>query len=328
MYLQFILLLLSTVCKAQYIVTTSVDNAGNTYWSPTAGAAKTSVQSLPTIPTLVYNCAIVPALCNNVAQLRPGAQNGGYNEVFGWDPDSDRKEKRREKRCPGSWKKGSAGRPRCPSPNQPQLHPLGISNALPPVVDQSDFAVLKEGANGDPERTGLMMTCDEFPPAMSIQGGKGPKGGPENGVTYCVPSKSISSQYAPYRKPTTIFDGNTEHSTKLRRCFPHAMIAASRCRTFRSHCLPVTIRCFDGFQLSTQCTRTSLRACTIWPFLSYFKILRQNSSLNQNTSLWVRNNRLVCRHSDLYPILKFRANPWRTTSDCSNQLKIIRVLEI
>lgn len=177
--------LVLAISNAQYIVTTSVDSAGNTYWSPTAGAPKTSVRALPSVPTLTYNCAIVPALCLNVAQLRPGAENGGHNEVFGWDPDKMRKIRRREKACPSNWKKKTI----CPASNQPPIHPLGITSEVPPHVDAEDFAVLRKTVNGNEERTGIMMSCDEFPPAMAIQGGIGIKGAPRNGVTYCAPSK-------------------------------------------------------------------------------------------------------------------------------------------
>ncbi|KAL8958450.1 MAG: hypothetical protein Q9193_004497 [Seirophora villosa] len=193
MYLLCILPLLLATSKAQYIVTTSVDPAGNTYWSASVGAPRTSVRALPSVPTLVYNCAIVPALCQNVAQLRPGAQNGGHNELFGWDPDGDRKILRREKICPGSWKTRKSTR--CPRPDQPPIHPLGVTDTVPPEVDQKDFAVLRVNSNAQLERTGIIMTCDEFPPAMSIQGGIGPgKKGTSTGVTYCAPmSYSCSS---------------------------------------------------------------------------------------------------------------------------------------
>lgn len=188
--MRFPLLLVSLLplFRAQHLVTTSVDNVGNTFWSATAGAPKTSVRALPSIPTLVYNCAIVPALCNNVAQLRPGAQLGGHNEVFGWDPDEKRKERRNRGRCPASWKT-QRGVVVCPKANQPPIHPLGITDDVPPLVDADDLAIFKRDTNGQEVRTGLMMSCNEFPPAMSIQGGIGPKGSPPNGRTYCVPSK-------------------------------------------------------------------------------------------------------------------------------------------
>ena len=178
---------------AQYIVTTSVDNAGNTYWSPTAGAPKTSVRGLPTIPTLVYNCILVPSLCNNIAQLQPNAPAGNSIGTFGWDPNVKRKKTRRRTRCPENWKRTPKGARRCPQSNQPEIHPLGATDIVPPEVDENDLSIYKTGSNGKFAQTGIKMSCDEFPPAMSIQGGLGPKGGPGNGVTYCAPSKSNSS---------------------------------------------------------------------------------------------------------------------------------------
>lgn len=207
MYSVLVFPLVATICQAQYIVTTSVDNVGNTYWSPTVGAPRTSVRGRPTIPTLVYNCAIVPATCNNIAQLRPGAQLGNYGETFGWDPDGSRKTKRGKARCPDHWKKPKKGKARCPEPDQPELHPLGVTNAVPPEVEPEGLAVLKEDANGQTVRTGVMMSCDEFPPATSIQGGVGPKGGPKNGATYCSPSKCLVSSAAQFTWSLRTSDG-------------------------------------------------------------------------------------------------------------------------
>lgn len=114
--LRLLLLFLQSV-QGQYIPTTIVDNAGNTWWSATVGAPRTAVSALPHIPTLVYNCNTVPALCANVGQVRPGAAVGQYPapgfEAFGWDPDKDRKEKRREKRCPDNWKTKKRGGTTC-----------------------------------------------------------------------------------------------------------------------------------------------------------------------------------------------------------------------
>ncbi|KAL8833094.1 MAG: hypothetical protein Q9170_004503 [Blastenia crenularia] len=186
------LLLAPVICKAQYIPAWSVNNAGSTYWSPTAGAPSTLVTALPVVPTLAYNCAITPALCNNIAQVRQNVYNGNYDEVFGWGPDEKRKDNRRKKICPGkTWRKKQG---QCPRSTQPIIHPLGITNLFPPRIAEDGLAVLTQNANGQFVETGMHMTCDEFPPAMSIQGGTGPKvpkgvTAPVNAVTYCAPSK-------------------------------------------------------------------------------------------------------------------------------------------
>ena len=172
---------------AQYIVAPVLNNANVGFWSASAGAQRTSVRTLPAMPTLVYNCAIVPALCANVEQLRPGAAGGGHSEIMGWDPARKRKKARNKAICPSDWKEKTV----CPRTGQPPIHPLGITNDVPPWVEQGGFAVLKMGPSGQYERTGLMMTCDEFPPAMAIQGGTGPPGGPVTGATYCAPSKLL-----------------------------------------------------------------------------------------------------------------------------------------
>ncbi len=114
--LTLLLLFLQSV-QGQYLPTTAVDNAGNTWWSATVGAPRTAVSALPHIPTLVYNCNTVPALCANVGQVRPGAAVGQYPapgwEAFGWDPDSVRKAARRKKRCPRNWKLKKRGGTTC-----------------------------------------------------------------------------------------------------------------------------------------------------------------------------------------------------------------------
>lgn len=51
-------------------------------------------------------------------------------EVFGWDPDSTRKSKRRDKRCPNNWKTKKRGGTTCPNDNQPPIHPhIAVSSS-------------------------------------------------------------------------------------------------------------------------------------------------------------------------------------------------------
>ncbi|KAL8951474.1 MAG: hypothetical protein Q9222_002551 [Ikaeria aurantiellina] len=151
------------------------------------------------MPTLAYNCNITPALCANVAQARPGTQNGGVNEVFGWDPDGVRKNLRRRRNCPSkTWKNV---RNQCPRSNQPQVHPLGTTNIYPVRIN-ANFAVLTLGQHGQTMQTGLMMSCDEFPPAMSIQGGKGRNG--LDGSTYCAPSEYSFHLHRPIHAVTVL----------------------------------------------------------------------------------------------------------------------------
>ena len=160
----------------QYLAETTV-TGGSTLWSASAGAPATTVKALPVIPTLVYNCHNVPALCANVEQAgRAGAAAGNYPngfEAFGWDPDSTRKLRRRTKRCGSLWKNspdlnpGSLNRG-CPNPNQPPIHPLNAINPPGGVhMDPSNYALLTlDPTTGSNVPSGIMLTCDEFPPAM------------------------------------------------------------------------------------------------------------------------------------------------------------------
>lgn len=198
----FLYLLLPCVplCVTQYLNAYQVVGA-ETLWSATVNAPATTVTALGNVPTLVYNCHITPSLCMN-AELRGriGAFVGNYPggfERFGWDPDGDRSEKRRSKMCPSNWKTGTTrprnGRPvrkahSCPETNQPPVHPLGYTDDVPIHVDDKTFAILgRNPQTGAYERTGLVYTCDEFPPAMAVQGGEGIRPlFPSNGGTYCA----------------------------------------------------------------------------------------------------------------------------------------------
>jgi hypothetical protein len=120
----------------QFLPVYSVNSASTTYWSASAGAPSTKVTSLASVPTLVYNCHITPALCANVESAgRAGAGAGNYPapgfESFGWDPDQRRKDQRRSTNCPSSWRKGHL----CPEPNQPAIHPVGATNGQNYRVD-------------------------------------------------------------------------------------------------------------------------------------------------------------------------------------------------
>lgn len=160
--------------SAQYLPTTTVTGS-TTLWSATPGAPSTTVRALPVIPTLIYNCHNVPALCNNVEKAgRVGAAAGNYPggfEAFGWDPDPGRKSRRRTKRCGRGWKTSTdldPNRRGCPHPNQPPIHPLRAIN--PPggiSLDPSTYALLTtDPSSGSLIKSGIMLTCDEFPPAM------------------------------------------------------------------------------------------------------------------------------------------------------------------
>ena len=183
------------VCVSSQWLNDYANVNGVKLWSATVNAPATTVTHLGNIPTLVYNCAIVPSLCQTAEHAgRLGAATGNYphgQEAFGWDPNSNRKSSRRKNACPDNWKKKSKLDPdghACPEDNQPPVHPIGYTNVVPPLVDQPSYAILRLNPQTQvPEKTGLMYTCDEFPPAMSVQGGNGTDQAPNVGRdTYCA----------------------------------------------------------------------------------------------------------------------------------------------
>ncbi|KAI9723353.1 MAG: hypothetical protein M1812_001237 [Candelaria pacifica] len=161
----------------------TVNNVVSTVWSASLGAPTISVTAVASIPTMAYNCRNVPALCANVQQNYaqygiPNHQGNGVAE-FVYDPSSKkggRNSKRRKRRCPDDWKNEKlpdpnvpgGTRPRCPELNQPDISPPGVARS-PPHVDPDGPPFVIEGvedANGESQLSGLIMTCDEFPPAM------------------------------------------------------------------------------------------------------------------------------------------------------------------
>lgn len=142
---QIILLLLLNLglSSGQYIPVYSVNPAGTTYWSATVGAPATQVTSVASIPTLVYNCHITPALCANVESAgRIGAASGSYPapgfESFGYDPDSARKSRRRQSNCPSNWRTKKGNPHKCPETNQAVIRPVGVTGGLSYKMDQSN----------------------------------------------------------------------------------------------------------------------------------------------------------------------------------------------
>ena len=120
----FCLSLLLSLVQAQV----SVVNGASVYQGTTVS------QNIHGIPTLIYNCAKVPALCENVHQQYPlndyihtfagvpppqvtghGTMQGRSHILLHYDRDSKRADQRRSISCPNGWKKSHG----CPEPNQP-----------------------------------------------------------------------------------------------------------------------------------------------------------------------------------------------------------------
>jgi hypothetical protein len=131
----------------------------------------TPIQSNPLgIPTLAYNCAKLPSICQNINRRNPIANNGQgvllnipYLELH-YDTNPQRIDDRRNAACPKTWKSSHA----CPESNQPLVVRDGDS------LDVGISGQLLNPGSGsyqisDPSGAflGLIWTCNDWPPAMS-----------------------------------------------------------------------------------------------------------------------------------------------------------------
>jgi len=126
----------------------------------------TQVETAPASqPTLIYNCAKLPAICKNVEQRNPL----GTTFDLHFDKNANRKRTRRGIACPTKWKSTHS----CPERNQPDTVGQGD------VLGQGSFparpygrAGLAQGAPGwnriadaTGAFSGMIWTCDEWPAA-------------------------------------------------------------------------------------------------------------------------------------------------------------------
>lgn len=146
-----------------------------------------------TQPLLIYNCAKMPSICRNVNQrnpllgvvgnlqagnlgrLNPGNTPGGLDYLqLTYDTNNNNKRGRRNAACPSRWKLTHP----CPEGNQPPTVASGDSwtfggyigqgwNRAPLgqlLPGQAGYNVIADLMNTGP--SGMMWTCDEWPPAM------------------------------------------------------------------------------------------------------------------------------------------------------------------
>lgn len=134
------------------------------------GAAEysgTAVSVFNPLPTLMYNCDEMPAICKNVEQymntnnLAP--MGAGWEFHYHNSPGSKGHTKRRGSAvCPSTWAKNRV--PQCGTdPTQPNVVP----GNLPPIVMAKTAAGLGKFNYEIPDTTGassgMAFTCDEFP---------------------------------------------------------------------------------------------------------------------------------------------------------------------
>jgi hypothetical protein len=86
-----------------------------------------SLPGIPAVPTLVYNCAKMPAICNNVNKIYPRNPDGTLKDGpvrLHYDALGSAKDDRRKRACPksGKDKEWYANHP-CPEQDQPPVCP-------------------------------------------------------------------------------------------------------------------------------------------------------------------------------------------------------------
>jgi hypothetical protein len=130
------------------------------------------------IPTLAYNCARMPAICENVNRRNPLQPEGaGYGALQGvayvelnFDTNESRKNQRRGAVCPNNWSKNHP----CPETNPPQpvtvKAGLTVSSGWTPMrYNPTNLLMGAAGYNRIADPTGansnMIWSCDEWPPA-------------------------------------------------------------------------------------------------------------------------------------------------------------------
>ncbi|KFA82003.1 hypothetical protein S40288_07998 [Stachybotrys chartarum IBT 40288] len=175
----------------------TVSSKGTSTW--TMYGATTVSQAPHGILTLVYNCAKMPAICQNVHVTYPlntinqgtglnghGTLQGQSHLLLHFDRGGNAAT-RRGIACSGNFAAGHLGNP-CPSLNQPHTVPFGamLGRGSYPAArfNPTNIAPGNPGyntiANAAGQYSGMMWTCDEFPPASTVEGGSGAR-------TICAP---------------------------------------------------------------------------------------------------------------------------------------------
>lgn len=181
---------------------TTTDSSGKVIYDPGNGDAVSSVVSATgAMPTLVYNCAQMPLICSNVGQSSYAAQLAANGQItFHQDTAPSNTEGRRTQAC------GRFKHDECPNASVGGKKVESLLKTPKGSISASNLAIIMKGPNpGMPKKRGQpggppittncqsiqpnrqpiqaapgrfidddrAWTCDEFPPASFIEGGKG-----------------------------------------------------------------------------------------------------------------------------------------------------------
>ncbi|TGJ85455.1 hypothetical protein E0Z10_g3313 [Xylaria hypoxylon] len=159
------------------------------------------------VPTIVYNCDRLRAICWNLNEFMTDATNPGYGAVplfFHYDGDRTRKNTRRAFSCPRNWQTfhlrnrcGSVtGQPNVVPGNLPPIVVQPIPETGPQLWTPSGPRFNNEIPNlTNTASSGMFFSCEEMPAASWIEGGEG---GPPFVHVNCAPM-DVSCQNLAWR---------------------------------------------------------------------------------------------------------------------------------
>lgn len=201
MHISYISYLLTAVLAKQALAqqlaqTTTKDSSGKDIYVPggmrgtSSRTGTSSVASPASTPTLVYNCAQMPLICENVAAWSIGKGNAQGDlppkQVFYFDPNSETKETRRETSCGNFPHDDCQTRTSNGKRKGNKVTDIATSSATISAINAANTSAILAGPNPKlneqrksinsiPGRffgQGVGFSCDEFPPAPFIEGGR------------------------------------------------------------------------------------------------------------------------------------------------------------
>lgn len=173
-----------TTSKPSY----EADLSDNQYWykpRPGGGNPEQVINLRPRIVWLVYNCFYMRNICKNVENFyatqrgkRLHPVSGLPNDIFGYDFYTGKHAKthsslRREQSCPTKKKPTWNQRHPCPEDNQRTVMRHDgpwWTTSLEPLTTMNEIMHLPLGLAKLPSN--MRYTCDEFPPATWVEGGR------------------------------------------------------------------------------------------------------------------------------------------------------------
>lgn len=196
-YISYLLTaMLAKQALAQLAQTTTKDGNGKDIYVPggmkgsTSRTGTSSVAAASSMPTLVYNCAQMPLICENVAAWSIGKQKPSGDlpqpQVFYFDPNSETKDTRRDSSCRGFPHDDCPNKTSNGKRKGTKITDIATSSATISAINAANMSAILAGPNPRPneKRTplnsipgrffgqGVGFGCDEFPPAPFIEGGR------------------------------------------------------------------------------------------------------------------------------------------------------------